>query len=65
MRGSKMYTHEIQRFGGKAAVLFEQITAWLGGLWHGTNLALTVASLSVATALVLFLVARLHGDGKN
>jgi len=65
MRESKMYTHQIQLFGGKMAVLFEEISQWLGGLWHGPRLALTVAWLSLATALVLFLIARLHEDEKD
>lgn len=65
MRSSKMYMHEIQRFGGKLAVVFEELTQWLGGLWHGVNLAITVAWLSVATALVLFLLARMQGEKRE
>ena len=65
MRNSRMYTHQIQLFGGKAAVLFEDITQWLGSLWHGPRLALTVAWLSVAAAVALFLVARLHEDDRD
>ena len=65
MRESKMYTHQIQLFGGKLAVLFEDISRWLGSLWHGSRLALTVAWLSLATALALFLIARLHEDDKD
>jgi hypothetical protein len=60
-----MYTHQIQLFGGKMAVLFEDITQWLGSLWHGARLALTVAWLSVAAAVALFLVARLHEDDRD
>jgi len=65
MRNSKMYMHEIQKFGGKLAVLFEELSQWLGSLWHGPRLALTVAWLSLATAVVLFLIARLYEDGKD
>ena len=65
MRTSKMYLHEIEKFGGKAAVLFEELSHWLGSLWHGPRLALTVAWLSLATAAVLFLIARLHEDEKD
>jgi hypothetical protein len=53
-----MYTHQVQLFGGKMAVLFEDLSQWLGHLWHGTTLAFTVAWLSVGTAAVLFLAAR-------
>ena len=65
MRNSKMYTHQIQLFGGKMAVLFEDLSQWLGSLWHGPRLALTVAWLSLAAAIALFLVARLYEDGKD
>ena len=65
MRNSKMYTHQIQLFGGKLAVLFEDLSQWLGSLWHGPRLALTVAWLSLAAAIALFLVARLYEDGKD
>jgi len=65
MRNSRMYTHQIQLFGGKLAVLFEDITQWLGSLWHGPRLALTVAWLSLAAAVALFLVARLHEDDRD
>jgi hypothetical protein len=58
MRSSKMYMHQIQLFGGKAAVLFNDISRWFAGLWQGTALALTVAWLSVGAAAVLFLAAR-------
>ena len=65
MRSTKMYMHEIEHFGGKMAVLFEEISQWLGSLWHGPRLALTVAWLSLASAVVLFLIARLHEDEKD
>ncbi|HZQ74277.1 MAG TPA: hypothetical protein VFB08_15270 [Burkholderiales bacterium] len=58
LRASKMYRHEIEHFGGKMALLFEDLSQWLGHLWHGTTLAFTVAWLSFGTAAVLFLVAR-------
>ena len=62
MRHSKMYMHEIQHFGGKMAVLFEELTQWLGSLWHGRNLALTIAWISVLAAVGLFLLARVQDD---
>ena len=65
MRSSKMYMHEIQHFGGKMAVLFEELTQGLGSLWHGTTLALTVAWIGVATALILFLLARVQDDKQD
>jgi len=58
MRSSKMYMHQVQLFGGKAAVLFNDIGRWFAALWQGTTLALTVAWLSVFAATMLFLAAR-------
>lgn len=55
---SKVYIREIQRFGGKQAVLFDEALRWFGGLWQGKALGKTVAALSSLAALGMFLVAR-------
>lgn len=55
---SKIYIREIQRFGGKQAVLFDEALRWFGGLWQGKALGKTVAALALMFALGLFLVAR-------
>ena len=57
-RDSKMYVRELRRFGGKAAVLFDEIDDWFAGLWRGKSLAKTVGWISVFLSLVLFLFAR-------
>jgi hypothetical protein len=54
---SKSYLHELQRFGGKAAVLFDEFNRWFDALWHGKSLALTVGCISVFVALGIFLFA--------
>lgn len=54
---SKAYVRELQRYGGKMAVLFDDVGRWWDGLWHGKSLALTVAFLSVLTSLALYFVA--------
>jgi hypothetical protein len=59
MQVSKGYIRQLQQFGGRASVLFDELNRWFAGLWHGTALALTVAWLSVAAAALLFLVAHL------
>ena len=56
--GSKMYLRELQRFGGKAAVLFDQFNRWFAELWHGKSLAITVAWISVVVSLGIFVFAR-------
>jgi hypothetical protein len=54
---TKAYMRDLQRFGGKAAVLAAELNRWFDGLWHGRTLALTVAVLSIAVSLGMFLVA--------
>jgi len=57
---SKQHVRLLQRFGGKASVLFDDLQRWFEDLWHGKTLAGTVASISVFAAVVVFLVARAH-----
>ena len=56
---SKAYISQIERFGGKAAVLFDEINRWFAGLWQGKQLGVTVGWISVAVAGLLFFLARL------
>ena len=58
MHGSKPYVHQLERFGGKAAVLFDQFNRWFAGLWEGRQLGITVAWITLAVAAVMLLVAR-------
>jgi len=55
---SKTHVRELQRFGGKAAVLFDEFNRWFETLWHGKRLGVTIASLSAGASLALWLVAR-------
>jgi hypothetical protein len=55
----RVYEYNIERIGGMAAVYAARFNRWLAGLWHGRSLAYTVAVLSVAIALVCFVVARM------
>ena len=54
---SKAYMRDLQRYGGKMAVIFDDIGRWWDGLWHGRSLALTVAFLSVLVSLAVYFVA--------
>jgi hypothetical protein len=54
MQVSKRYVRQLQQFGGRASVVFDEINRWFAGLWHGTSLALTVAWISVCAAAALF-----------
>jgi len=51
---SKAYMRDLQRYGGRMAVLFDDIGRWWNGLWHGRSLALTVAFISVIVSLALY-----------
>ncbi len=55
---SKTYVRDLRRFGGKAAVLFDDFNRWFAGLWRGRALGVTVASISVVLAGGLALFAR-------
>lgn len=54
---SKKYRHEIERFGGKAALLFDDFNRWFGEQWRGKTLARTVAWISILLALAIYLFA--------
>jgi len=56
---SRMYRRELQRFGGKAALLFDDFNRWFTGLWHGKSLAVTVVWITAFISLGVFLFARL------
>ena len=55
---TKAYVRQLERFGGKAAVIFDDFNRWFAGLWQGKALGVTVAWLSVFAAAVLFAIAR-------
>ncbi len=55
---TKRYVHDLQLYGGNAAVLADDFMRWFAGLWRGESLAYTVGFITAAIALVLFLIAR-------
>jgi hypothetical protein len=55
---SKKYIHDLNLYGGKAAVLADEFNRWFVGLWHGKSLAFTVAFITIFIALGFFFVAR-------
>ena len=54
---SKAYVRELQRYGGRMAVVLDDINRWFSGLWHGKSLALTVAFLTVLVSVALYFIA--------
>ena len=65
-RDSKVYRREVQRFGGKTALLFDDFNRWFTELWQGKALAKTVAWISVLTSLGIYLFANsLAADSRS
>ena len=58
----KMYIHNLELYGGKMAVLADELSRWFSGLWHGRQLASTIACISVAVSLGVIFVANRTGD---
>ena len=58
---AKTYRREIQRFGGKAALAFDDFGRWFASLWKGKRLAVTLAWISVSAALALYLLSNWLG----
>jgi hypothetical protein len=56
-RDSKKYRREVERFGGKAALLFDDFNGWFAQLWQGKTLGKTVAWISILLALGIYLFA--------
>lgn len=54
---SKKYMHDLQLYGGSAAVLADEFMHWFAGLWHGETLAYTVACIAIFISLTIFFVA--------
>jgi len=54
---SKQYQRQMELYGGKANVLAADLMRWLGSLWRGRRLAVTVACATVLVAGGFWLLA--------
>lgn len=54
---SKRYVRDLERFGGKASVLFDEFDRWFAGLWRGKTMGITVGCLAAMVSVVLFAFA--------
>ena len=54
---TKTYVRDLERFGGKAAVLFDEFNRWFAARWHGKALGVTIAWLSIVAAALLFWIS--------
>lgn len=55
---TKIYRHDLEVFGGKAAVLADDFRRWFIGLWHGRSLAFTIAVITILVSFACFFTAR-------
>jgi hypothetical protein len=58
---SKAYRRQLERYGGKAALLFDDINRWLAARFQGKQLGVTIAAASGVAALIMFAVAERKG----
>ncbi|HJV47822.1 MAG TPA: hypothetical protein VJ549_00975 [Geothrix sp.] len=54
---TKKYLRDLELYGGKVNVLATEFMRWWDGLWHGRNLAFTVAWLTTFAAAAFWLIA--------
>lgn len=60
-RDSKKYRREVQQFGGKAVLAFDDFNRWFAELWQGRTLAKTIAWISILVSLGIYLFASTLG----
>jgi len=54
---SKRYLHDLEVYGGRANVLQDEFRRWFDSLWHGKELAGTIAYISGFVFLVMRFIA--------
>lgn len=55
---TKIYRHDLEVYGGKAAVLADDFRRWFIGLWHGKSLAFTITCITIFVSFAGFFTAR-------
>jgi hypothetical protein len=59
---TKRYLRDLELYGGKVNVLATEFMRWWEGLWHGRNLAYTVASMTVLLAFGFWFITMRNTD---
>ena len=54
---TKKYVHDLQLYGGNAALLADEFMRWVAGLWHGKTLSYTVAVIAFLLSFGFFIAA--------
>jgi hypothetical protein len=66
---SKKYVHDLQLYGGNAAMLADEFRHWFFGLWYGKTLAFTVACITIVISFALYFIATnlplVHSDDQS
>ncbi len=55
---TKKYIHDLQLYGGNAAVLADEFMRWFTGLWHGKSLSFIVAGIAFILSFGVFIAAK-------
>lgn len=59
---SKRYVRDLERFGGKASVVFDEFDRWFAGLWRGKTLGITLGLSALVSAVLFGFAASLPPD---
>jgi hypothetical protein len=54
---SKKFAYELERMGGKAALVANDFNRWFAGLWQGESLAYSIAVITIIIAAVYYFIA--------
>ena len=62
---SRAQEFQLERLGGKFAVMAAQIGTWFDGLWVGRTLGVTLGVLTVVAVVLLLTIGRLASPGDD
>lgn len=62
---TKIYQHNMELVGGKAAVLAGGVADWLANLWHGRPLAYVIAVVTLLVAGICFFIGWLQTPARR
>jgi hypothetical protein len=51
---SKLYVHDMLLYGGKTNLVMGEFMEWIGSLWHGKRLSVTIAVLTLLLAAAFY-----------
>lgn len=54
---SRRFSLEVQRMGGRMALVAHDLSSWFAGLWQGRQLAWTVACITIVIAAGYYMIA--------